>query len=165
MCELRKFYDIIPRHLIWHCLRKRNALEAHIGTIQAMYTNCTIQVRTNSGSTEVIENKVGLHQRSTLGSLLCIFGEDTPSAILFTGDLVLCYGSCELLEVRLVVWREKMAKVGLKISRSKTEFLPTTGKDGTLWIKKYNSEEKKVLPVDVHSSNTLVPSSTRKGLL
>lgn len=153
--DLEKAYDTIPRELIWHCLRRRGVPEGYIRTIQDMYENCSTQVRTNSGSTEEIDIKVGLHQGSALSPLLFIIimdvitediDEDTPWAMLFADDLVLCDSSREHLEMRLEVWRERMESVGLKLSRSKTEYLPPIGEDDYIRMKKYNSDETEVLP-------------------
>ena len=153
--DLEKAYDTIPRDLIWYCLRRRGVPEGYIKTIQDMYENCSTKVRTTSGNTEAIEIQVGLHQGSALSPLLFIIimdvitediGEDTPWAMLFADDLVLCDSSREHLERRLEIWRERMESVGLKLSRSKTEYLPPAGEDGNILMKKYCSDEMETLP-------------------
>ena len=45
--------------------------------------------------------------------------------MLFADDLVLCYASRENLDERLIEdWRSKLEEMGLKVSKSKTEYLP-----------------------------------------
>ena len=153
--DLEKAYDTIPRELIWFCLRRRGVPEAYINTIKEMYKDCMTTVRTTSGCTEEIAIKVGLHQGSALSPLLFIIimdvisediREDTPWAMLFADDLVLCDGSREELEERLEVWRMKMESVGLKLSRAKTEYLPPEGENGDIKMRKYNSTEMETLP-------------------
>jgi exonuclease III len=153
--DLEKAYDTIPRELIWYCLRRRGVPEAYISIVKEMYEGCSTTVRTTAGNTEEIDIKVGLHQGSALSPLLFIIvmdviteqiKEDTPWAMLFADDLVLCDGRREDLEARLEIWREKMESVGLKISRSKTEYLPPEGENGNIRMKKYKSEELEALP-------------------
>jgi len=46
--------------------------------------------------------------------------EDSPSAILFVNDLVLCDCSRKHLKKRVEVWTERMKGVELKLNRSET---------------------------------------------
>jgi len=130
--DLEKAYDTTPRELIWHCLRKRQVPEAYIDIIRDMYRDSTTQVVTNVGETEEIKIEVGLHQGSALSSLLFIIimdvisedtGEESPWSMLFADDLVLCDERRDDLESRLEDWRRRLEDVGLKVSRSKTEYL------------------------------------------
>jgi len=123
--DLGKAYDTIPRELIWDCLRKKNVPEQYIDIIKDMYKNCVTRVRTTSGLTDEIKIEVGLHQGSALSPLLFIIimdvvteaiDEETPWAMLFADNLVLCDSNKDSLEQRLDVWREKMESVGLKLS-------------------------------------------------
>ena len=50
--------------------------------------------------------------------------EETPWAMLFADDLVLCDESPERTEERLENWRGCLEDAGLKVRRSKTEHLP-----------------------------------------
>ena len=131
--DLEKAYDRIPRDIIWWALRKKNVGEEYIKVIQDMYDGCTTSVRTLIGSTESFEVKVGLHQGSALSPLLFItvmdviskeVGRGPPHAMLFADDLVLCESTREEAEEQLEVWRNAIENKGLRVSRSKTEYLP-----------------------------------------
>ncbi len=101
--------------------------------IQDMYDGCTTSVRTLIGSTESSEVKVGLHQGSALSPLLFItvmdaiseeIGRGPPYAMLFADDLVICENTHEQAEDQLEWWRKAIENKGLRVSKSKTEYLP-----------------------------------------
>ena len=153
--DLEKAYDTIPRELIWHCLRKKQVPEAYIDIIKDMYKDSTTQVVTNVGETEEIRIEVGLHQGSALSPLLFIIimdvisedtGEESPWSMLFADDLVLCDENREDLEGRLEDWRQRLEGVGLKVSRSKTEYLPPTGSCEDIKLREYGSNDYATLP-------------------
>ena len=73
-----------------------------------------------------INIEVGLHQESALSPFLFILildivteeiREETPWAMLFADDLVLCDQSKENMEERLENWRGCLEDAGLKVSR------------------------------------------------
>lgn len=153
--DLEKAYDTIPRELIWHCLRKRQVPEAYIEIIKDMYKDSTTRVATNAGETEEIKVEVGLHQGSALSPLLFIIimdvisddnGEDTPWSMLFADDLVLCDASRDDLEERLEDWRSRLEDVGLKVSRSKTEYLPPKESRNNIRLMEYDGSAYADLP-------------------
>ena len=58
--------------------------------------------------------------------------------MLFADDLVLCDHNREMVELRLVRWRECMDKNGLKVGRAKTEHLQTTLDTDPIRMKIFN---------------------------
>ena len=134
--DLEKAYDTIPGDLIWYCLRRKNVPEAFIDIINDIYEDSITLVNTTVGETGVIEIKKGLHQGSALSPLLFIIimnvitediEEKTAWAMLFADDIVPSGENCDQVEGRLELWRARLADVGLKLSRKKTEHLPPPG--------------------------------------
>ena len=97
-----------------------------------MYDGATTTVRSAAGLTEKFKVGVGLHQGSALSPFLfaIIMGKltedirtDAPWDMLFADDIVLSRKNCKKLENDLEMWRNALEKRGLKVSRSKTEYL------------------------------------------
>ena len=131
--DLEKAYDRVPRELIWWSLQKTRVPEAYIKIIQDMYEDCQTQVTTREGNTEYFNVKVGLHQGSAISPLLFIIIMDVlaseidtepPWAMLFADDLVLCETSKAAVERELEIWRDQFERHGLRVSRTKTAYMP-----------------------------------------
>ena len=89
-------------------------------------------MKTRCGRTQYFEVKVGLHQGSALSPLLFIIIMDVlaeiartkpPWAMLFADELVFVSETVEDVEEELERWKAVIEKQGLRISRSKTEYL------------------------------------------
>ena len=133
--DLEKAYDRVP---IWWSLRKKRVPEAYIKIIQDMYEDCETQVTTREGNTEYFNVKVGLHQGSAISPLLFIIimdvlaseiDKEPPWAMLFADDLVLCETSKAEVERELEIWRDQFEKHGLRVSRTKTAYMPCNDYD------------------------------------
>lgn len=133
--DLEKAYDRVPRQEVWRSLREKMVPEKYVRLIQEMYRNVFTRVRSSVGETEGFEVRVGLHQGSALSPF--IFNivmdviieevrETVPWNILYADDIVLCAESREDLEVKLERWRQVLEDRGMRISRSKTEYMCTT---------------------------------------
>ena len=139
--DLEKAYDRVPRDLIWWAMRKRAIPEGCVKVIQDMYRGTKTRVKTICGRTEYFEVKVGLHQGSALSPLFFIIIMDVlaeeartkpPCAMLFADDLVLVSETVEEVEEELERWRAVIENKGLRISRSKTEYLVPSHHQGVL---------------------------------
>jgi len=153
--NLEKAYDIVPRDLIWYCLRKKSVPEHYVKIIRDMYKNCTTSVTTSEGATEEIDIEVGLHQGSALSSFLFIvildvisekIDEKTPWAMLFADDLVICDREGERVEERLEAWHGHLEDAGLKVSRKKIEHFPPKESTTRIRMKRYDQEDYTELP-------------------
>ena len=152
--DLEKAYDRVPRQEIWRSLREKMVPEKCVRMIQEMYRNAYTRVRSSVGETEGFEVKVGLHQGSALSPF--IFNivmdvitqdlrETVPWCILYADDIVLCAERREDLEVKLERWRAAQEGRGMRISRSKTEYMcASIDGDGGDSIRMDGEEIKKV---------------------
>ena len=151
--DLEKAYDRVPRQEVWRCLREKNVSEKYVRVIKDMYKGATTQVRSVVGTTEKFEVKVGLHQGSTLSPyifyllmdvIVADIKDQVPWSVLFADDVVLVARSREEAERKLEMWRRALEDRGLKISRTKTEYLWLNGEDQGEGLKIEQAEVKKV---------------------
>ena len=137
--DLEKAYARIPRDLIWWSLRKRG-LEEHYYTtvIRDMYERSKTKVRILTGSTKEFQIDVGIHQGSALSPFLFIvildlltesIGTYPPNSMLFADDclvLVIFEDTRDKADYQLERWRDGLERHGLKVSRQKTEYMPSS---------------------------------------
>ena len=130
--DLEKAYGRVPRQEIWRCLREKMVPEKYVRIIQEMYRNSCTRVRSSVGETDGFEIGVGLHQGSALSPFIFNIVMDVmtkdlreavPWCILYADDIVLCAERREDLEEKLERWRVALEERGMKISRSKTEYM------------------------------------------
>ena len=147
--DLEKAYDRVPRYLIWWATRKIAIPEGYVKVIQDMYRGTKTTVKTICGRTEYFEVKVGLHQGSALSPLLFIISMDVlaeeartkpPWAMLFADDLVLVSDTVEEVDEEPERCRAVIENKGLKISRSKTEYLVPSHQQGVIPVVKLEGE-------------------------
>ena len=106
--------------------------ECYIKIIQDMFDRATTTVRSAAGLTKEFKVGVRFHQGSALSAFLFAIiidrlmkdiRKDTPWDMLFADDIVLCRQNDRELEEDLEIWRNALERRGLKVSRSKTEYL------------------------------------------
>ena len=97
-----------------------------------MYEGSETVVRCAVGTTESFKVKVGLHQGSALNLLLFAVIMDRLTdkvrreplwTMLLADDIVICKEIRNEVERRLESWRYAVERRGIKVSRSKTEYL------------------------------------------
>ena len=136
--DLEKAYDRVLREELWECLRLAETSECYIKIIQDMYDGATTTMRNAAGLTKEFKVGVGLYQGSALSPFLFAIiidrltediRKDAPWDMLFADDIFLCRQNHRELEEDLEIWKNALERKGLKVSRSKTEYLRVGGMD------------------------------------
>ncbi|KAG7296805.1 hypothetical protein JYU34_020747 [Plutella xylostella] len=130
--DLEKAFDRVPRKLVWQALRAQCIPESYITIIQDMYTNVLTQVKNPAGLSKHFHVRVGVHQGSALSPLLFNISMDyitreiqgpTPWCILYADDIALISRSASDLQGTFNRWVDEIERHGLRISRTKTEYM------------------------------------------
>ncbi|KAL6563007.1 hypothetical protein OROHE_005594 [Orobanche hederae] len=130
--DLEKSYDSIPWDVIWRSLEERRVSSPYVRAIQDMYCLSRTCVRTPVGDTQYFPVEIGLHQGLALSPLLFALILDVishgiqdggPWCMPFADDIVLVVESRSEVNAKLELWRSKLESQGLRVSRSKTEYL------------------------------------------
>ena len=130
--DLEKAYDRVAREELWYCMRKSGIVEKYEQLGQDMFEGSETVVRCAVGTTESFKVKVGLHQGSALNPFLFAVIMDRltdevrrepPWTMLFADDIVIFEETREEVEQRLESWKCALERRGMKVSRSKTEYL------------------------------------------
>ncbi|KAK3526319.1 hypothetical protein QTP70_022745, partial [Hemibagrus guttatus] len=151
--DLEKAYDRVPREELWYCMRKSGVAEKYVRVVQDMYERSRTVVRCAVGQTEEFNVEVGLHQGSALSPFLFaivmdqLSGEvrqESPWTMMFADDIVICSESREQVEENLERWRFALERRGMKVSRSKTEYMCVNEREGSGTVRLQGEEVKKV---------------------
>ena len=142
--DLKKAYNRVPQKELWYRMRKSGIVEKYMQLVQDMYEESETVVRCAVGTTESFKVKVGLHQGSALSMFLFAVIMDRltdkvrrepPWMMLFADDIVICKETREELEQKLESWRYALVRQGMKVSRSKTEYLCIYGRNDNKTVK------------------------------
>ncbi|KAK3511648.1 hypothetical protein QTP70_014584 [Hemibagrus guttatus] len=151
--DLEKAYDRVPREELWYCMRKSGVAEKYVRVVQDMYERSRTVVRCAVGQTEEFNVEVGLHQGSALSSFLFAIvmdqlseevRQESPWTMMFADDIVICSESREQVEENLERWRFALERRGMKVSRSKTEYMCVNEREGSGTVRLQGEEVKKV---------------------
>ncbi|KAK2910488.1 hypothetical protein Q8A73_008203 [Channa argus] len=151
--DLEKAYDRVPREELWYCMRTSGVAEKYFRVVQDMYESCKTVVRCAVGVTEEFKVEVGLHQGSALSPFLFALvmdrltdevRQESPWTMMFADDIVICSESREQVEENLERWRSALENRGMKLSRSKTEYMCVNERDPGGMVRLQGAEVKKV---------------------
>ncbi|KAI2660071.1 hypothetical protein H4Q32_022673 [Labeo rohita] len=121
--------------------------------MQDMYEDSVTAVRCAAGMTDWFKVKVGLHQESALSSLFFAMvmdrlmnriREEPPWIRMFADDIVICSESREQVEMSLKRWRYALDRRGMKVSRSKIEYMCINGREGSRTVQLQGADVFKV---------------------
>ncbi|KAK3575126.1 hypothetical protein QTP86_020810, partial [Hemibagrus guttatus] len=151
--DLEKAYDRVPREELWYCMRKSGVAEKYVRVVQDMYERSRTVVRCAVSQTEEFKVEVGLHQGSALSPFLFAVvmdqlseevRQESPWTMMFADDIVICSESREQVEENLERWRFVLERRGMKVSRSKTEYMCVNEREGSGTVRLQGEEVKKV---------------------
>ncbi|KAK3508236.1 hypothetical protein QTP70_017665 [Hemibagrus guttatus] len=151
--DLEKAYDRVPREELWYCMRKSGVAEKYVRVVQDMYERSRTVVRCAVGQTEEFKVEVGLHQGSALSPFLFAIvmdqlseevRQESPWTMMFADDIVICIESREQVDENLERWRFALERRGMKVSRSKTEYMCVNEREGSGTVRLQGEEVKKV---------------------
>ncbi|KAK3526810.1 hypothetical protein QTP70_033548 [Hemibagrus guttatus] len=151
--DLEKAYDRVPREELWYCMRKSGVAEKYVRVVQDMYERSRTVVRCAVGQTEEFKVEVGLNQGSALSPFLFAIvmdqlseevRQESPWTMMFADDTVICRESREQVEESLERWRFALERRGMKVSRSKTEYMCVNEREGSGTVRLQGEEVKKV---------------------
>ncbi|KAK3569487.1 hypothetical protein QTP86_031419, partial [Hemibagrus guttatus] len=151
--SLEKAYDRVPREELWYCMRKSGVAEKYVRVVQDMYERSRTVVKCAVGQTEEFKVEVGLHQGSALSPFLFAIvmdqlseevRQEPPWTMMFADDIVICSESREQVEENLERWRFALERRGMKVSRSKTEYMCVNEREGSGTVRLQGEEVKKV---------------------
>ncbi|KAK3562725.1 hypothetical protein QTP86_005722 [Hemibagrus guttatus] len=140
--DLEKAYDRVPREELLYCMRKSGVSEKYVRVVQNMYERSRTVVRCAVGQTEEFKVEAGLHQGSALSPFLFAMvmdqlseevRQESPCTMMFSDGIVICSES-----------REQVEKRGMKVSRSKTEYMCVNEREGSGTVRLQGEEVKKV---------------------
>ncbi|KAK3554684.1 hypothetical protein QTP70_032664, partial [Hemibagrus guttatus] len=151
--DLEKAYDRVPREELWYCMRNSGVAEKYVRVVQDMYERSRTVVRCAVGQTEEFKVEVGLHQGSALSPFLFAIvmdqlseevRQESPWTMMFADDIVICSESREKVEENLERWGFALERRGMKVSRSKTEYMCVNEREGSGTVRLQGEEMKKV---------------------
>ncbi|KAK3567386.1 hypothetical protein QTP86_019890, partial [Hemibagrus guttatus] len=151
--NLEKAYDRVPREELWCCMKKSGVAEKYVRVVQDMYERSRTVVRCAVGQTEEFNVEVGLHQGLALSPFLFAIvmdqlseevRQESPWTMMFADDIVICSESREQVEENLERWRFALERRGMKVSRSKTEYMCVNEREGSGTVRLQGEEVKKV---------------------
>ena len=127
--------------------------EKYVRFVHDMYEGSETVVRCAVGTTESSKVKVGLHQGSALSPFLFavimdrIIDEvrrEPPWTMLFADDIMICEETREEVERRLECGKYGLERRGMKVSRSKTEYLRVNGENDDETVKMEDTKVPRV---------------------
>ncbi|KAK3570267.1 hypothetical protein QTP86_017111, partial [Hemibagrus guttatus] len=126
--DLEKAYDSVPKEELWYCMRKSGVAEKYVRVVQDMYE----RIRT------VVKCAVVMDQLSEE------VRQESPWTMMFADDIVICSESREQVEENLERWRFALERRGMKVSRSKTEYMCVNEREGSGTVRLQGEEVKKI---------------------
>lgn len=130
--DLEKAFDRLPRDLIWLALRWHEVPEMIIDIFKDMYNNTSTMIRCTAGLSTSFPCTIGVHQgacsspilfNTTMNFLVIDLMEKLRETLPFADDYAMIDDDVIRLQEVLNEWRERLENNGMRISRTKSEYL------------------------------------------
>lgn len=127
--------------------------ETYIRVVQDIYEGSVTAVRCVVGVMDGFKVEVGLHQGSALSSFLFAMlmdgltdeiRQESLWTLMFAVDIVICSESREQVEESLERWRYTLERRGMKLIRSKMEYMCVNGREDGGMVRMQGVEMAKV---------------------
>jgi len=120
-------------------MREKGVPEKYVRIVQDMYGGARTKVQSSVVLTRWINVQAGLHEGLSISP--CLFDlvmdvmsrgikDQAPWCMLFADDIFICCTSREEVKQKTECWRRALEDRGLKVCRSKTEYLCLNYKSG-----------------------------------
>ncbi|KAK3539002.1 hypothetical protein QTP86_023604, partial [Hemibagrus guttatus] len=117
--DLEKAYDRVPREELWYCMRKSGGSREGSALSPFLFA--------------IVMDQLSEEVR-----------QESPWTMMFADDIVICSESREQVEENLERWRFALERRGMKVSRSKTEYMCVNEREGSGTVRLQGEEVKKV---------------------
>ena len=142
--DLEKAFDRIDRNNLWRVLQYReySINKKLIRVIMSIYENTQSRVKNREIESEWFNIRTGVRQGGVLSPLLFIIymdrcmreicmNEDKEITLAYADDVAVVTGNKEDLQAAMTKWNDIMERMGMKISKQKTEVMEISRvKDG-----------------------------------
>ena len=151
--DLEKAHDRVAWEGLWYCMGKSGIVENYVQLVQDVYEGSKTVVMCAVGTAESFKVGVGLYRGSALSPFLFAVmmdrladevGREPPWMMLFADDIVICEETREEVEQRLESWKYALERRGMKVSRSKTEYLCINGGNDDKTVKMEDTKVPRV---------------------
>ena len=122
----------MPREVISWAMHKLGVVEWLVSAVMSLYTGAKTVARRVYGNSKGFEVKVGMHQCSSLSSLLLVIVMETtsrefrvalPWELLYADDLAVIAETEEELTKRLNEWKDNVEIIGMRVNMNKTKVI------------------------------------------
>ena len=124
---------------VLYCMRRLGVAEKYVGLLQDMYEGNVSVMRCVVGVTDGFKVEMGLvlshsSHAFVMDRLTDEIRQESPWTMMFVDDIVICSLSREEVEESLERWGQSLERRGIKVRRSKMEYICMDGMEGSVMV-------------------------------